>query len=86
MSGMNVHLPALQIAVPMLAGPLLVLFRHRLIAWAGATLTAFFSLYASISILNHVRAEGPIHYALGGWADHVGIVYHIDVVNAYILT
>ena len=86
MTGMNVHLPALQIAVPMLAGPLLVLFRHRLIAWAGATLTAIFSLYASITILTHVRAEGPIHYALGGWADHVGIVYYIDVVNAYILT
>ena len=34
-----------------------------------------------------VRESGAIDYKIGKiWESHVGIVYHIDVANAYILT
>lgn len=85
MSSIQGHLPALQIVVPLVAGPLIVMVRHRLFAWAFASLVGLFSLLASISILQQVRAEGPIGYALGGWPQTVGIAYHLDVVNSYML-
>jgi multicomponent Na+:H+ antiporter subunit D len=84
-SSIQSHLPALQIIVPLVAGPIIVLLRHRIFAWAAATAVALFSLCASISLLDQVRTDGAIDYALGGWPQHVGIAYRIDVVNAFML-
>jgi len=80
------HLPVLQVVVPLMVAPLIVLFRNKHLAWLLATLVAFFSLYTSIELLNTVKETGPINYAIGNWPRHVGIVYHIDIANAYILT
>ncbi len=85
MSSIQVQLPALQIIVPLLAGPIIVLLRHRLFAWFASTAVSVFTLLASISILDRVRTQGAIDYYLGGWPQHVGITYKIDVVNAFML-
>ena len=85
MSNIQVQLPALQIIVPLVAGPIIVLLRHRLFAWFASTAVSVFTLLASISILDRVRTQGAVDYYLGGWPQHVGITYKIDVVNAFML-
>ena len=85
MSSIQTQLPALQIIVPLVAGPIIVLLRHRLFAWFASTAVSVFTLLASISILDRVRTQGAIDYYLGGWPQHVGITYKIDVVNAFML-
>ena len=86
MMELSQHLPVLQVVVPLIVAPLIVLFRNKNIAWLLATLTAFFCLYTSVELLMTVRESGAIDYKIGNWERHVGIVYHIDVANAYILT
>ena len=80
------HLPVLQVVVPLIVAPIIILCRNKNIAWFLATATAFFSLYTSVELLTTVQESGPIDYAIGNWPRHVGIVYHIDIANAYILT
>ena len=87
MTGWMIHLPVLQVVVPLMVAPLIVLFRNKNIAWILSTLVAFFSLFTSVELLQHVLTTGePINYAIGGWDQHIGIIYHIDIANAYILT
>ncbi|MEC7984990.1 MAG: monovalent cation/H+ antiporter subunit D family protein [Myxococcota bacterium] len=80
------HLPVLQIAIPLVAAPLVVFVRHRLFAWICTVLTSFFCLYGAITMLDVVQTAGPLVYQIGGWEKHVGIVYRVDVANAFILT
>ena len=86
MGALTPHLPVLQIIVPLIIAPLILLLRSRLAAWVLATLAALFCLYSSTEMLATVQARGAIDYQLGGWKDHIGIAYRIDVANAYILT
>ena len=57
MSSMQIQLPALQIIVPLIAGPIIVLLRHRLFAWFASTAVSLFTLLASLSILDRVRTQ-----------------------------
>jgi multicomponent Na+:H+ antiporter subunit D len=86
MNALVPHFPVLQVVIPMCIAPLIVLFRNKNIAWFLATLCAFIGFYISVDLLQTVRASGPIDYAIGNWPRHVGIIYHIDVASAYILT
>ena len=78
-------LPILQILVPLLAGPIVVMFRQRLVAWIVTVATAWFCLYASLEMLLHVQEVGSILYEIGNWPKHVGIHYKVDIANAFIL-
>lgn len=80
------HFPVLQVVVPLMTAPIIVLLRNKNLAWGLATLCAFFSLYVSTSLLAEVKAHGAIDYYIANWPSHIGIVYHIDIANAYILT
>ena len=80
------HLPILQIAIPLVAAPLVVFVRQRLFAWIVTVLTSWFCLYGAVSMLEVVQETGAIVYQIGGWEKHVGIVYRVDVANAFILT
>ena len=82
----STHLPVLQVVVPLITAPVIVLCRSRVVGWALASLVAFFSLYTSIELLKTVQDTGPILYKLGSWDGHIGITYYIDIANAYILT
>jgi multicomponent Na+:H+ antiporter subunit D len=79
------HLPVLQIVVPLVVAPVIVLVRHRLAAWLLSVLAALFCLYGSIEMLTAVRENGPLLYELGNWPRHVGIHYRVDVANAYVI-
>jgi len=79
------HLPALQVVIPLLAAPLCALFRRGGPVWiisVAATLAAFVS---AVLLLRQVLTDGPISYAMGGWAAPWGIEYRIDELNAYML-
>ena len=78
-------LPALQVVVPLLSAPLcLVLARWPRLVWALCTAVTWAALAIAVSLLKSVLADGPISYAMGGWAAPWGIEYRIDVVSAYV--
>lgn len=79
------NLPALQVAVPLIAAPVCIFLRGRNAPWAFALLISLFCLWASWTLLQSVLADGRISYHMGGWAPPVGIEYAVDKVNAFVL-
>jgi multicomponent Na+:H+ antiporter subunit D len=79
------HLPALQIAVPLIAAPLCALILRPRIAYLFAVAVSWITFAISIALLSDVLRSGPIVYHMGGWAPPWGIVYVIDALNALIL-
>ncbi len=79
------HLPILQVVVPLLGGPAIVLVRHRNIAWGIATLVSWVSLVIAVAIAFRVADSGTISYAIGNWPPPWGIEYRIDGLNAFML-
>lgn len=78
------HLPILQVLVPFMAAPLVVLVGSRRLAWpitfaAGATAFAIAAV-----LLDRVLSGGPLSYHLGGWAPPLGIEYRVDAANAFV--
>ena len=82
---MTAHLPVLQVVIPLLAATLCAVARRGRIAWGIALATSWTAFWIAIQLLARVQAEGPISYALGGWAAPVGIEYRIDLVSAFVL-
>lgn len=79
------NLPALQVAVPMIAAPMCIFMRNRNLSWAFALLISLFCFWVSWSLLQTVLVDGRISYHMGGWAPPVGIEYAVDKVNAFVL-
>jgi multicomponent Na+:H+ antiporter subunit D len=79
------HLPALQVVVPLAAAPLAVLVRSRGAAFVLVTLAAWAAFAVSILLWLQVNASGPISYALGSWAPPWGIEYRVDSLSALLL-
>jgi multicomponent Na+:H+ antiporter subunit D len=59
------HLPALQVIVPMLAAPLILLLQPRGLAWAGATLVAIISFIISLSMAVAISQGASCSYDRG---------------------
>jgi multicomponent Na+:H+ antiporter subunit D len=91
----NAHLPALLIAVPLMAAPICLLLRNATVVRVFAVLVSWSCLAIAIMLLRQIIAmpgAGEIEYALGGWTPeatggglHLGIEYAVDKANAYIL-
>lgn len=79
------HLPALQVIVPMLSSPLILLLKPRGLAWAGATVVALFSFYIAVSIAMVVATGVHFDYNMGGWAPPHGIALSVDAFSALVL-
>ncbi len=79
------NLPALQIVVPLLAGPLCVLLRREDISYGIALVASWASFVLSVLLLIAVLEGGTISFAMGGWEPPWGIEYRVDSVNAYVL-
>ncbi|RMH21101.1 MAG: monovalent cation/H+ antiporter subunit D family protein [Acidobacteria bacterium] len=82
---MSEHLPILQVVVPLLAGPLCLLLRHRLLVRGLATAVPLACLTIAGLLLHRVQQVGAISYHIGGWAPPLGIEYRIDLANAYVM-
>ena len=79
------HLPALQVVLPLLAAPLCAVFRRGFLAWLITLVASWAAFAASIALLLRVLDQGVISYAMGGWAPPIGIEYRVDLINAFVL-
>jgi multicomponent Na+:H+ antiporter subunit D len=79
------HLPILQIVVPLIAAPVCLLLRPRVLVWPFAVAVSWAALAMAMYLLLRVSSSGPISYALGGWSAPWGIEYRVDLLNAYVL-
>ncbi len=79
------HLPALQVVVPLLGAVVAAIVRKGALAWLVALAVSWTMPVIAFSLLYEVMANGPISYAIGGWAPPAGIEYRIDQANAFLL-
>ena len=79
------QLPALQVVLPLLAAPLIVLARSVAFAWLATTAVSYACLVIALQLLTRVAASGPISYALGSWPPPWGIEYRVDALSGFVL-
>jgi multicomponent Na+:H+ antiporter subunit D len=82
---LDVHLPILQIIVPMLSAPVVTLLRFPSLPWAAATAASVFAFGVALELMGVVGVASPLVYELGGWPAPYGIVLHIDHFSALML-
>ena len=82
---MLIHLPILQVILPLVAAPSCLIIRHARFAWGFALAVSAAALVVSLLLLQQVLANGVISYTLGGWDAPWGIEYRIDILNAWVL-
>ncbi|MGI2036739.1 monovalent cation/H+ antiporter subunit D family protein [Shewanella frigidimarina] len=79
------HLPALQVVIPMLSAPLIVMLQPRGLAWAGATAAALVSFSIAVALTLAVLDGQTLQYAMGGWPAPYGIALSVDTFSAIVL-
>ncbi len=79
------HLPALQVVLPLIGAPLIVLVRRQAFAFFLATAVSWVALAIAIALAFRVAEVGVVSYALGSWAPPWGIEYRVDALNAFVL-
>lgn len=79
------QLPALQVVVPLLTAPLLVLLRGPSLAWAAATAASLMSFAIAVALTAAVLGQGALHYEMGGWQAPFGITLDIDALGVLML-
>ncbi|MEE4143745.1 MAG: proton-conducting transporter membrane subunit, partial [Halieaceae bacterium] len=82
---LTIHLPALQVIVPLLAAPLVMLLKPRGLAWAGATSVALLSFCIALSMAFTVVGGGHFSYDMGGWPAPYGIELSVGAFSALLL-
>lgn len=82
---MLVHLPILQVIVPLMAAPLCLFLSRSRLVWLFALLVSGAAFLISGLLLQQVMETGTIIYELGGWEAPWGIEYRIDQLNALLL-
>lgn len=82
---LDAQLPALQIVVPMLTAPLLVLMRVRGLPWLTATAASLMAFAIAVALMLETLGGNTLSYAMGNWAPPYGIELRIDVFNALLL-
>ena len=79
------QLPALQVVVPLLGAVVCAFMPRGSWAWAVALVVSWIMPIEAGLMLAHVLSEGPISYAMGGWAPPFGIEYRVDAINGFVL-
>ncbi len=79
------HLPALQVVVPMLIAPLVVLMRVRGLPWAVATATSLMAFAIAIGLTNTIFDSYSVTYEMGSWRAPYGIELHVTGFSALLL-
>jgi len=79
------HLPALQVVVPMLAAPLVILLRPRGLAWAASTMVSVLTFAIAVQLVLGVLTGGPASYLMGSWPAPYGIELMVDAFSAMLL-
>jgi len=84
-NALAVHFPALQVVVPMLTAPLVVLLRPRGLAWAACTMASLLAFAIAVQLVQAVLANGPVGYLMGSWPAPYGIELKVDALSALLL-
>ena len=81
------HLPALQVVLPLISAPLAVLLRHGGLAFATVAAAAWTAFACAIGLWLQIgQAEGGvISYAIGNWPPPWGIEYRVDRLASFVL-
>ncbi|HBM84237.1 MAG TPA: cation:proton antiporter [Halieaceae bacterium] len=79
------HLPALQVALPLLTAPLVILLRNGFLAWLAALVASGISFGLAILLTQAVLGPGVPEYAVGGWQPPFGISLNVDGLSALML-
>ena len=79
------HLPALQVIVPLVCAPLLVLLRSNSMAWLAATVISVMAFIIAVSLTLGVLHGTEYTYAMGGWPAPYGIALGVDSFSALVL-
>ncbi|NNL05091.1 MAG: monovalent cation/H+ antiporter subunit D family protein [Xanthomonadales bacterium] len=85
MTSLEFHLPALQVAVPLLLAPVVVLLRPRGLAWAAATVTSLMAFAIAVAMTQGILDGEVYRYAMGGWEAPYGIGLRVDRFSALVL-
>ena len=85
MNGLDAHLPALQVVVPMLTAAFVVLLSPRGLAWAAATAASLLSFAIALELTFRVAGGSTIEYAMGSWSAPYGIALEVDSFSALLL-
>ncbi len=76
------HLPALQVIVPLLSAPLVMLLAPRGLAWLAATAAAAMSFAIAVAMTGIILDGGHLVYAMGSWSAPYGIQLAVDAFSA----
>ncbi len=79
------HLPALQVVLPLIVAPLIVLVRNRGFAWLATTAVSYACLVIAILLASRVAEGGVVSYAIGSWPPPWGIEYRVDALSSFVL-
>ena len=82
---MTAHLPILQVVLPLVAAPLMILLRRGAVAWIIAVLVSAAALAIAATLFVQTAGGEVISYAIGNWPPPWGIEYRIDSANAFVL-
>jgi multicomponent Na+:H+ antiporter subunit D len=85
MINLETHLPALQVLVPMLLSPLVILLRPRGLAWAATAAVSLMAFAIAIKLTIGVMAGGLYPYEMGSWPAPYGITLQVDAFSALVL-
>jgi multicomponent Na+:H+ antiporter subunit D len=85
MNALAQHLPALQVVVPMLVAPLVVLLRPRGLAWAACTAASLLAFAVAVRLVQVVLHSGTANYLMGSWPAPYGIELEVDALSALVL-
>ncbi|MEO1327638.1 MAG: proton-conducting transporter membrane subunit [Pseudomonadota bacterium] len=85
MSGIDAHLPALQVLTPLLTAALVVLLPARTLAWAAATAASFIAFAIASALTLAVLGGQTLDYAMGSWPAPYGIALEVDSFSALLL-
>lgn len=85
MSGIEAHLPALQVVVPMLTAAFAVLLAPRGLAWAAALAASALSFAIALNMTFAVLGGNTLTYEMGSWSAPYGIALEVDSFSALML-
>ncbi|GGA73402.1 cation:proton antiporter [Neiella marina] len=79
------HLAALQVVVPLLAAPVIVLLQGKRLAWAATTATSVMAFIIAVALTVGVMNGQDFQYFMGSWDAPYGIELRVDALSALVL-
>ena len=79
------QLPALQVILPLFGAVLAAFIRREPGAFLVALVVSLLMPLIAATMLWQVLSDGPISYAMGGWAPPWGIEYRVDALSGFVL-